>query len=569
MGVLVSVRRVAGRGFAGASLIALLAAGSWAAGAIAAPTGPRPATSTAPIAPPTPELPRPATPPPLSTPTNARPAGAAAPPSPSALSSAPAPKATYSEAAVEPMKLYDEERCSEALPGLRALAARADFPADDAEQAIPLWDALAWCANRLEQYGEAHDALVKATAYEEASAEFWEARLYAAAAAKRWPDVLTSMETLAERDPALFRTVSFASMDAIWSWLEAGSSLETRFLEVIWNSGWQPDDPFQSADSFLIIHAERLRAAGDERLARRVLRGVTSPGNIYVARLHPGLKTFIPVEPSGMNIRATAERRVSALALRAYGDPDRIDLVLAQADLIRRLGRPAEALALLDGTRRRVDLEPDKGGYRDIVRMRGHWWSYRADVLFDLGRDDEALAGMAYAAALPEVADGVADTRNVTQVGQLADLQLRLGRYDEAIATLDRLRGREDVTDAGRIGHARIRACALAGKGDREGAARIAKRNAKLAEAGQFQWIRMQLCAGEQDAVAKAYIARLTASDGEKAMALEELGPYGRRARRTGFTDAEEARWDALRKRPDMAKAIRDAGGLEPWPMVP
>lgn len=557
-------QRATARRLAGLGLVLMAgAAGSLATSLVmAAPTDPRPSATqpTAPVLPPAPPRPTPSVPAPKTPPSSARPA---APPS------VRPPAASFAEARVEPMRLYDEERCVEAMPLLRALTNRPDFPKDDAEQAVSVWDAVAYCAGELDLWSESHDALVRATSYELAGAEFWEARFYAAAAAKRWPDAITTLETLVEREPKLVRAIDSKVVSAVWSWLDEGSDLENRYLEVLWASRWQPDSPFDSADSYLLIYADRLRLKGEDRKARQVLRGVSEPGYIYTARLHPGLKTYIPVEPSGMNVRASAERRASALALRAFGDPDRIDLVIAQAGMLRRLGRPAEALALLDGTRRRVDLEADKGGYRDIAVWRGPWWAHRADALFDLGKDDEAIASLAYGASLPETVEGSGDSRNVTQVGQLAELQLNMGRYDEAIATLDRLRGREDVSEGGLISHARIRACALAGKGDLKGAQRLADRNARLAEAGAFNWTRLQLCAGRVDPVAKAYPARLSGTDGEKASALEELSPFGRRARRTSFSDAEDARWKALVERPDMARAIQAAGGLEPWPLVP
>lgn len=474
------------------------------------------------------------------------------------------PDSPFVQAAIPALELSAKD-CKAAYPALVRLTKRSDFPRKDGEFAVTVYGAAAGCAMEQEKYDEASGWLDLAVGYEEAPADLHLMRLVAAMQRENQPTALAVLQDAIAAHPRFLAQLTLDDIGNLWGGMKPGTDLEMQFLELISSGGWTGDNPTETIDFVLIGYADRLMTRGEEDRARKVVQNFTAPWIVQAVRFHPKLKQFMATDPAATNVRAAAERLAASLVVRGYRQPDRLDVLVVRADLIRSLGRPKEALALLDAQRARVDKAPRAGGFSDAEAFRPRWWATRGWILFDLGRHDEALTSLRYAAALP----AAGRDRNAEFIMDLAAGLVRLGRGDEALAAIAPLQGWSGLTLSEQMRFHRLNVCARDVKGDAAGA-RAAAEAVKL-ERGyeRSEWDRLQMCAGNPEAVAAANLKDMQVDDLAVASILLSLAPEPERPFATARDKLVAGRWAALLARPDLKAAIDKAGGIEVYPLIP
>ncbi|MEA3032795.1 MAG: hypothetical protein QOH86_811, partial [Sphingomonadales bacterium] len=232
--------------------------------------------------------------------------------------------------------------------------------------------------------------------------------------------------------------------------------------------------------------------------------------------------------------------------------PDKLaPIVLAAADL-RRLGRPQEALILLQGAASKVG---DETAFTDRDKRFNWYWNEVASTEAMLGHYDQAVAAYAKAAAF-----GENGTPNVSQVINLAQTQNRFGRGADALKTLAVFSDpKRQGSPYGEMQLRYARACAnhLAGH-DSDTAADLAYLKAHEKDGGSALDYAL-ICVGDLDSAAAALIRQLDDPE-RRADALLDL---------SDFDDPPVAlppspvagRIEALEARADVKAAIGRAGG--------
>lgn len=344
----------------------------------------------------------------------------------------------------------------------------------------------------------------------------------------------------------------------LWEALADDEPLRLRLLNALATLNFGPVDPLDQEDQFWEDHARLLAKTGapprDVLLALKRLVGVDEQ---LGAALSPRFAAARRLDESWFEPRAIVMRAFERADRLAVKETDRVTLVTRRADLLERLGRPAEALALVDKALLRAQVSPQTFSDLDggLLNLRAE----RAFSLWQLGRFDEAIAedrAIVKDARPREGYDGWADNMLISHLN--AD-----GRGQAALKALDYFLYRPD----GNLGDwvtARS-ACVNAQLGRLTAASRDLKElKADTTPARTYAL----LCLDDLDAAAANYKARLADPD-TAPWAIQALSA---RVRPQGL-----GRWDAVvldrqaqvAARRDVQAALVAAGGARRSPLTP
>ncbi|MCR5879095.1 hypothetical protein [Phenylobacterium sp. J367] len=168
---------------------------------------------------------------------------------------------------------------------------------------------------------------------------------------------------------------------------------------------------------------------------------------------------------------------------------------------------------------------------------------------------------MAEAAKLKE---GQSET-NVSQNINLAGILNAAARHDDALATLEAMGPKPNLSDYGHMWLAAERVCAHYGRKQPQAGAEALKFTADHASDNETARAKALLCAGDADALAARYIVRLKSAD-DRDSALFELSRF-RRAAHTPFDDAISRTFDQVRERADVKAAVAQVGQTGTFPI--
>ena len=327
-------------------------------------------------------------------------------------------------------------------------------------------------------------------------------------------------------------------------------------------------DPARTADYYWMEYAARLLTAGQPLQASKVLHTLREPTSVYVVRLDPRFRAIVVSDGAFFDVRKTGERRLAELDALAAKAPNRLGLLNARADLLRRMGRPEAALELVDSVQGRMSRVPSEtGAYEDRDLAAADWWATRAWTLYALGRFDEALGDARRGATIEQKDSADAEPRpNVNEALSLANMLLDLGRQQEALEVLRPLEARKDLSASERVSVIEGRGCAHGNLNDLKAVRADIKALEKL-NAGDFSMLRVWRCAEQYDEAAAAVI-RLLKDPGLAPYALMQLSGDPEPPFPTWGDAAIKRRLTALRARADVQAAIAATGGrLEANPL--
>jgi tetratricopeptide (TPR) repeat protein len=468
-----------------------------------------------------------------------------------AAAAAPTAAGKSEESLVQLAQAYDRDDCATVLRlGVPLVDARGGSGLPDVAEALA-YEMTAHCELKKDSKAEAYAHAVRGTRLDNSSDWLWRLRFWLELDAKRDEAAVATIEAMSQGRGAALNSVR---MGWIWrlhaSLKEAGKNdLRRRLLAVLAADAYDPEELFIPADSFRLAYANLLMDGGDTEGARALVVRLANPSRLAEASLDSRLRAFLPGE---VDLRAAAEAELALHKDAMARHPDQLAPMYEAAGNLRQLGRPQEALQLLQTAAARID---DPEAFTDRDQNLNWWWNALGGTYAMLGRYDEAIAAYGKGAAAAE-GGGL----NVSQVLNLAGLQLGFGRGQDALNTLAAFEGpKRDVSPYGEMVLRFNRACAHAMVG------RPADAAADLAFVRAHEkdhpdaLSSLLLCLGDMDGAAAAFISQLDDPD-RRAAALLQLSDYDDPPVALP-PHPVDSRLPALKARPDVKAAIERAGG--------
>jgi tetratricopeptide (TPR) repeat protein len=344
----------------------------------------------------------------------------------------------------------------------------------------------------------------------------------------------------------------------LWEALADNEPLRLRLLNGLASLNFGPVDPLDQEDQIWEDHARLLAKTGaPPREVLAALKRLVGVDEQLGAALSPRFAAARRLDEAWFEPRAIVMRAFARADRLAVKETDRLSLVTRRADLLERLGRPADALALIDAALLRAKVSPQTFSDLDggLVNLRAE----RAFSLWQLGRFDEAIAedrAIVKDARPREGYDGWADNMLISHL--TAD-----GRAQAALKALDYFLYRPN----GNLGDWVVaRSACVNGQLGRLTAARRELKELTVDTTPARTYAL--LCLDDLDAAAASYKARLADPD---------AAPWAIQALSARVRPKALGRWDAVMldrqaevaARPDVQAALVAAGGARKSPLTP
>lgn len=407
------------------------------------------------------------------------------------------------------------------------------------------------CAVRSGDGDGAYRYAVEDTALNDASDQIWRFRLLTELQKRQDIPAVATVEALTQGRTAVLNGTSMRWLVDLSQGLKDRhqDDARRRLLKALLENGYTPDDPFERVDLFRQQYAEILYAAGDKAGAAAQIQEIDEP---YLANRISFDARFRSMLPASFDVRASVERRLDEARSLMRRHPDRLAPIVQAAIRLRQLGRPGEALAVLETARPLVERE---GAFTDASTQLNWWWDGIASSHAMLGQYDQAVAAMASGAGAQEQG-GI----NVSQLINLAGVQTKFGKPELALATLAPFDvAKRPVSPFGEMALRSARGCANILAGRKEAAA------ADLAYAraheidGRRALAEIQLCMADLDGAAATIIRQLEDPD-RRTATLVDLSDFDDPPVVLPADPIEE-NLKKVKARPDVQAAVARAGG--------
>jgi tetratricopeptide (TPR) repeat protein len=338
-------------------------------------------------------------------------------------------------------------------------------------------------------------------------------------------------------------------------------ALRLRLLKALAAGGFESSDPFLAEDelweSLLLMQVADGAPTAQVLATLKRIRGVEM---LLLVRLDPRLAAARRLDEAWFEPDTVVMRALAQADRLFQKHPDRLAGVRLRADLLERLGRPAEALRLTDNAIARAAVSPTS--FMDIDSALTGVRVERALSLWQLGRFDEAIVEDR---RIVELASAEKDYKGWAHL-QLVRHLAAVRRGAEALDALDYFKYRDDAetfdmaTAYSVCVNAQLGRLFVASSDRTDLESRDDSANPALTYA--------LLCANDIDAAAESYKARL-AEVGMRAWTISALS-----ARKPPLALAPgEAmlldRQAAVAARPDVQEALVKVGGARATWLVP
>jgi tetratricopeptide (TPR) repeat protein len=413
------------------------------------------------------------------------------------------------------------------------------------------YDIAVGCAVRNGEGDVAYRYAVEGTALNDASDLIWRFRLATELQKQQYTPAVATIEALTQGRTAVLNGTPIRWLIDLSRELKDRHQDDDRrrLLKTLLENGYLPDDPFEPVDLFRHQYAEILFAAGDKPGATAQIREIVEP---YLANQVSFDARFRSMLSPTFDVRASVERRLEEARSLMRQHPDQLAPIVQAGIRLRQLGRPQEALAVLETARPLIGRE---GAFTDVSTKLNWWWDGIASSHAMLGQYDEAVAAMKSGASAEEQG-GI----NVSQLINLAGVQTRFGKPELALTTLAPFAAsKRPVSPFGEMALRSTRGCAniLAGRKD-AAAADLAYAKAHEAD-GRRALAEIQLCMDDLDGAAATIIRQL--EDPERRTAtLVDLSDFDDPPVVIPV-DPIEVNLKKVKARPDVQAAIARAGG--------
>lgn len=453
------------------------------------------------------------------------------------------------------IQAYDANQdCAIAEPAIAEVVASPDFSSLGRQAQSEAFRVQASCALDRHDDKAAYAALSRAAEFDESPDWIFVDLFLTARRLGPQDDAIKTLELAAAKRPT-----SLGELTPDWlSWFlrnldkQGRNDLRGRFLAALDRADYRPAEPFLTGSALWVEYASDLADAGDEAAAARVLARVDAPGALARALTDRRLVSIVDADPQRFDIRAIAERRLAQDRRSMAAHPD---LLIGPNEVsmdLRALGRPEEALALLDAMLPKLK---DKAAFQDFTYRLPWFWDERARVLFALGRVDEAIDALRTGAFVIDP-----DKPHVGLILNLGDALVSVGKPQaalDAVAIADKVDAQ--TSPYGRMVRAGTRACALAQLGK---SAELKASLADIAAHASDNWsvsAAAPLCADDLDMAAATVIRGLADPNGRRTV-LVDLSQFEPPAHQTEFERQMDARLRELANRPDVQAAVAKVG---------
>jgi tetratricopeptide (TPR) repeat protein len=446
--------------------------------------------------------------------------------------------------------------CPEALKLAKPLLKPGAMNGLSDEQVAAPYHITAMCYARVGNMAEARRMALAGTALPGALDEFWHFRLGYDFYAKDYPAAVATMTAMTQGRGRALNRMPIRILYQLNRQLREtkADALHLQFLAIVTASSYDPDQPNASKDGFRKALAEKLLAKGDSTGAAALVAAMDSTSILVELSFDT---RFRGIMPANFDPRATAEReldRTRALILR-YPNAlaPRIDAALT----LRVLGRPKEALDMLEAVRADGKKLAD---YSDAAEYSNWWWDGVARTQEMLGNADAAFSAYKEGIALNE--DGIG---NVSQVINIAHSRNRFGQFAEALKALPASEAGFSVSPYGAMELRLARGCANAALGNTQAFAADLAYAREHSKDNREVLPGLLLCVGDMDGAAAAVIVNLEDVD-YRARTLQSLSDYDPPLPGHPLHPFEK-RIEALKQRADVKAAIDKAGGIRRIPL--
>jgi len=407
------------------------------------------------------------------------------------------------------------------------------------------------CALRGNDKGLAYRYALEGTARNLGSDLLWRMRLALELQKPMDSAVVTTVEAMAQGHIAALNETGFDWLTQFYRKLkrEHQDDLRRRLLSALLEKGYSPTEPLASLDPLRQDYAAMLYAAGDKAGAETQVGRIDEPRIAIELSFDPRFRSMLGPD---FDPRASVERKLVKARVAMEQRPDMIKPIVETAGQLLKLGRPSEALAVLETARVRI---VGKTGFADAATQTNWWWNQLSQNYVMLGRFDDAVAAMRAGSD-----SGEQGGLNVSQTINLADLQNSFGKGELALETLKPFStGERSVSPFGELALRKSRGCANAMAGHKDAIAEdLAFAQAHEAD-NRFAVRNLRVCAGDLDGAASSIIRQLDDPERQAAM-LVNLSDYDAAPVKQPDT-VESLNWGKVRARADVKAAIARAGG--------
>ncbi|HEY5755541.1 MAG TPA: hypothetical protein VIU34_06935 [Steroidobacter sp.] len=392
-----------------------------------------------------------------------------------------------------------------------------------------------------------------------ATVDDWHMRFDCASRKKNLADGIQSLETALNRWPNALETFKYFTVasfvrEVLRSDIPAPDqqSLLEKLFAVNWRgvNGVEPDR-YWPALARMYMEQGRL-----ERAKEIVLR-VTGPRSLLAMRVSRQLDPLVQAMPDHFDLPAAIDRYNASLEQLSRASPRLLAIKVMHANALNNAGQYKQALAVVDEA-----LGSGEGAPRyDDAKEYLQWlFNARAVAMNGLGRFDDAEK---------DYLEGIrvsAETPNVSQAINLAEMYADLQRWDEAEAKVREVPlGEDSISPYGEMQVHRVLLRAASGKHD-ESAMAAALDKLKILQTTSISTFQKALLdAKRMDEAAALLITRLRDRKlSEDALldvqdySLANPSPGGRLSREL---------WSELRSRQDVQAAVAEVGRVEVVPL--
>jgi tetratricopeptide (TPR) repeat protein len=209
-----------------------------------------------------------------------------------------------------------------------------------------------------------------------------------------------------------------------------------ELLNALYNASWKRENGIEPGALWGSLIRELL-IRGDAVRALEVMSRENNPTEIIILRVDKRFDTFVRTNATRFDVAGAAQRQIVECQSAVKRNPRSLAAVVALVDAHLDAGHYDDVYRLTSAALKRISANHrPQDVYDDAETMTGSAFDRKAEALGDLQRWKEA--GEEERRAAEQLEDGGPDISNIIN---LADYYVELGRGDEALNTLNRLSG--------------------------------------------------------------------------------------------------------------------------------
>jgi hypothetical protein len=453
----------------------------------------------------------------------------------------------------------------EAGKSLEAAIRSEAFAAIDPEAQYRAFVFASLAASGREDYLGAHEFMMAATHFSEATPAQWLLRARYASWVDAWADAGASITKVAQLWPAELQNEDenrFASRVA-WQMVRDPASRPQllALLNALFAANFTVAFAQQPSGLWQELILEALEKE-DLARAREIVARVDDTDTLLGMRIDKRFAALMQAEPKRFDLDAAMKHRSKVLEKIVVGNPRKLKAFVAYGYALLDEGRHAEVLERSDAILKKVASSNGKKSlpYDDLDDSLSWVYNHKAAALRALGRWNDALAVMEQGRL--KVEDG---SNNVSQAINLGFHYNDAGQPAKALQVLDGIDWARSLSPYGRMQLQHVRYRAYLQLGNEAEAGNVLAYLRQHHDDAEDTWLLAMLDSGDMDGAAELMISQLKDPQ-KRGTALRDAQEYRSLPLQPRMEDAR-VRWETLVTRPDVLAAINEVGRREKVPI--